>query len=72
MKITNVETYQTKIYTFENDEDGGGYYVTKQDSHMDNLFPEYHIVDFDYNEIDSDDEIVGMLKIKIDEWENMF
>ena len=69
MKITSVEIYQTKIYTFENNEDGGGYHVTKQDSHMDNLFPEYHVIDFDYNEVD-DDEVIDMLKSKIDEWEN--
>lgn len=66
MKVTNVETYETKVYTFE-DEDGNGYYVTKQDSYMDNLFPEFHVVDFDYNEVD-DDEVVEMLKSKIKSW----
>ena len=69
MKITNTEIYETKVYTFENDEDGGGYHVTKQDSHMDNLFPEYHIIDFDYNEVD-DDDVIDVLKSMIDEWEN--
>jgi hypothetical protein len=68
MKITNTETYETKVYTFEN-EDGGGYHVTKQGSHMDNLFPEYHVIDFDYNEVD-DENVINMLKSMIDEWEN--
>lgn len=68
MKIVDTEIYETKVYTFEN-EDGGGYYVTKQDSHMDNLFPEYHIIDFDYNEVD-DEDVINVLKSMIDEWED--
>jgi len=76
MKITNTEIYETKVYTFEN-EDGGGYHMTKQDSYMDNLFPEYldnlfpeyHVIDFDYNEVD-DENVINMLKSMIDEWEN--
>jgi hypothetical protein len=69
MKITNTEIYETKVYTFENEDGGGGYHVTKQDGYMDNLFPEYYVIDFDYNEVD-DENVINMLKSMIDEWEN--
>jgi hypothetical protein len=39
MKLVNIETYDTKVYTFKNKE-GELYHVIKQDSFLNNMYPE--------------------------------
>lgn len=62
MEITDVQTYETKVYTIE-DNDGNGYYVTVSDSFMDPLFPQRHVIDFEYNEVEDEDVIEELMRI---------
>lgn len=62
MKITDVQTYETKVYTIKCS-DGNGYYVTVSDSFEDSLFPQYHIIDFEHNEVEDEDAIEALIKV---------
>ena len=67
MKLVNIETYDTKIYTFKN-EDGKLYHVIKQDSFLNNIYPEYRFVGPNEKEL-VDDKTINGIKNIIKSWE---
>ena len=50
MKLINIETYDAKVYTFR-DEDGKLHHVIKQDSFLNNIYPEYRFIGSNQNEM---------------------
>jgi hypothetical protein len=66
MKLVNVETYDTKIYTFSNKE-GELYHVIKQDNFLNNLYPEYRFMGHNQKEI-VDDKIINEIKSIMEGW----
>jgi len=67
MKLINIETYNTKVYMFR-DEDGKLYHVIKQDSFLNNIYPEYCFIGPNKNEI-VDDETINEIKKVMEKWE---
>ena len=67
MKLVNIETYDTKIYTFKN-EDGKLYHVIKQDSFLNNIYPECRFVGPNEKEV-VDDETINEIKNVMKNWE---
>jgi len=67
MKLINIETHDTKIYTFRN-EDGKLYHVIKQDSFLNNIYPEYRFIGPNKNEI-VDDKTINEIKKVMENWE---
>jgi len=65
MKLINIETYDTKIYTFRNEE-GELYHVIKQN--LNNLYPEYRFKGHNQKEI-VDDKIINEIKSIMEGWE---
>ena len=68
MKLVNIEIHDTKVYTFRN-EDGESYYVIKQDSFLDNKYPEYRFINANQKEI-VDDETINEIKKVMKRWES--
>ena len=68
MKLVNIEIHDTKVYTFRN-EDGELYYVIKQDSFLDNKYPEYRFINANQKEI-VDDETINEIKKVMKRWES--
>ena len=68
MKLVNIEIYDTKVYTFRN-ENGESYYVIKQDSFLDNKYPEYRFINANQKEI-VDDETINEIKKVMKRWES--
>ncbi len=66
MKLVNIETYDTKVYTFKNEE-GELYHVIKQDSFLNNMYPEYRFIGPDQKEV-VDDESINELKTIMKGW----
>jgi hypothetical protein len=67
MKLINIETHDTKIYTFRNEE-GKLYHVIKQDSFLNNIYPEYRFIGPNQSEI-VDDETINKIKKVMEKWE---
>ena len=67
MKLINIETYDAKVYTFR-DEDGKLHHVIKQDSFLNNVYPEYRFIGPNKNEI-VDDETINEIKKVMEKWE---
>ena len=67
MKLVNIETYDTKIYTIKN-EDGKLYHVIKQDSYLNNIYPECRFVGPNEKEV-VDDETINEIKNVMKNWE---
>lgn len=63
MKITNTETYTTKVFTIEDETTGQEYTVTKSDDYMEPFIMEYHIVDEDNNEVEDQDIIDKLITV---------
>ena len=68
MKLVNIEIHDTKVYTFRN-EDGESYYVIKQDSFLDNIYPEYRFINTNQKEI-VDGETINEIKKVMKRWES--
>jgi len=66
MRLVNIETYDTKVYTFKNKE-GELYHVIKQDSFLNNLYPEYRFIGPDQKEV-ADDESINEIKTIMKGW----
>lgn len=66
MTLVNIETYDTKVYTFKNKE-GELYHVIKQDSFLNNLYPEYRFIGPDQKEV-ADDESINEIKTIMKGW----
>ena len=66
MKLVNIETHDTKVYTFRN-EDGESYYVIKQDNFLNNVYPEYRFVGPNKKEL-VDDKTINEIKNVIKNW----
>jgi hypothetical protein len=67
MTLVNIETYDTKVYTFKNKE-GELYHVIKQDSFLNNVYPEYRFIGPDQKEV-VDDESINEIKNIMKGWE---
>jgi len=67
MKLINIETYDAKVYTFRNEE-GKLYHVIKQDSFLNNIYPEYRFIGPNKNEIVYD-ETINEIKKVMEKWE---
>jgi hypothetical protein len=65
MKLINVETHDTKIYTFRNEE-GKLYHVIKQN--LNNLYPEYRFIG-PYKNDKVDDKTINEIKKVMEKWE---
>jgi hypothetical protein len=66
MKLVNIETYDTKIYTFGNEE-GQLYHVIKQDSFLNDLYPEYRFIGPNQKEM-VEDAIINEIKAIMENW----
>lgn len=66
MKLINIETYDTKIYTFRN-VDNELYHVVKQDSFLNNLYQEYRFIGPNQKEV-VDDETINEIKAIMKGW----
>jgi hypothetical protein len=66
MKLVNVETYDTKIYTFGDDK-GQLYHVIKQDNFLNDWYPEYRFMGHNQKEI-VDDKIINEIKSIMENW----
>ena len=66
MKLINIETYDTKIYTFRN-VDNELYHVVKQDSFLNNLYPEFRFIGPNQKEV-VDDETINEIKAIMKGW----
>jgi len=67
MRLVNIEAYDTKVYTFRNEE-GELYHVIKQDSFLNNMYPEYRFIGPDQKEV-ADDESINEIKKVMENWE---
>jgi predicted Zn-dependent peptidase len=67
MKLINIETYDTKRYTFRNEE-GLLYHVIRHDDYLNNSYPEYHIIGPNQKEV-VEDEMINEIKKLIENWE---
>ena len=65
--LVNIETHDAKVYTFRN-ENGESYYVIKQDSFLDNIYPKYRFINPNQKEI-VDDETINEIKKVMEKWE---
>jgi hypothetical protein len=66
MKITNIETYETHVYTIIDETTNREYSVTKHSSWIDPISPEYYIIDEDNDEVENK-ELIDKLIASIEE-----
>jgi hypothetical protein len=67
MTLVNIETYDTKVYTFKNKE-GELYHVIKQDSFLNNIYPEYRFMGHNQSEM-MDEKTINEMKKVMEKWE---
>ena len=67
MKLINIETYDAKVYTFR-DEDGKLYHVVKQDSFLNNVYPEYRFIGPNQSEM-MGEKAINEIKNIMKNWE---
>lgn len=67
MKLINIETYDAKVYTFR-DEGGKLYHVIKQDSFLNNMYPEYRFIGPNQSEM-MEEKAINEIKNIMKGWE---
>jgi hypothetical protein len=67
MKLINIEIFDTKIYTFRNEE-GKLHHVIKQDSFLNNTYPEYRFIGPNQSEM-MEEKAINEIKNIIKNWE---